>query len=137
MDIRRSQEVDTAACHALMMRKQEELMQRLHKAEEALQHSVRDSILCGHPPLACLACAKSAYYLGIFLAPLMFADPIPKRSAAEGKTAILSRLRFTCIPTSKAAGRGYVIGKSFPRSRHTPGVLCTLPACELPKAPPL
>ncbi len=58
MDIRRSQEVDAAACHALMMRKQEELMQRLHKAEEALQHSTRDSILCRRPPPGkqCLPC---------------------------------------------------------------------------------
>lgn len=46
MDVRRSQEVDAAACHAVMMRKQEDLMQRLHKAEEALQHSTRDYILC-------------------------------------------------------------------------------------------
>ena len=45
-DVRRSQEVDAAACHAVMMRKQEDLMQRLHKAEEALQHSTRDYILC-------------------------------------------------------------------------------------------
>lgn len=41
-----AQEVDAAACHAVMMRKQEELMQRLHKAEEALQHSTRDYIVC-------------------------------------------------------------------------------------------
>ena len=47
MDVRRSQDVDAAACHAVMMRKQEDLMQRLHKAEEALQHSTRDYILCG------------------------------------------------------------------------------------------
>ena len=45
-DVGRAQEVDAAACHAVMMRKQEELMQRLHKAEEALQHSTRDYILC-------------------------------------------------------------------------------------------
>ena len=42
----RAQEVDAAACHAVMMRKQEELMQRLHKAEEALHHSTRDYIIC-------------------------------------------------------------------------------------------
>ena len=63
MDVRRSQEVDAAACHALMMRKQEELMQRLHKAEEALQHSARDCILCRHHILACIllpsACSLS------------------------------------------------------------------------------
>ena len=42
----RAQEVDAAACHAVMMRKQEDLMLRLHRAEEALQHSTRDYILC-------------------------------------------------------------------------------------------
>ena len=45
-DARRAQEVDAAACHAVMMRKQEDLMLRLHRAEEALQHSTRDYILC-------------------------------------------------------------------------------------------
>ena len=50
MDVRRSQEVDAAACHAMMMRKQEELMLRLHTAEEALQHSARDCILSRPPP---------------------------------------------------------------------------------------
>ena len=45
-DAQRAQEVDAAACHAVMMRKQEDLMLRLHRAEEALQHSTRDYILC-------------------------------------------------------------------------------------------
>ena len=53
MDVRRSQEVDAAACHAVMMRKKEDLMQRLHKAEEALQHSTRDYILCKSHPDIC------------------------------------------------------------------------------------
>ena len=45
-DAQRAQEVDAAGCHAVMMRKQEDLMLRLHRAEEALQHSTRDYILC-------------------------------------------------------------------------------------------
>lgn len=46
MDASRAQEVDEAACHGVMMRKQEELLQRLHKTEAALQHATRDYILC-------------------------------------------------------------------------------------------
>ena len=69
MDLRRSQEVDTAACHALMMRKQGELLQRLHKAEEALQHSARDCIICRHPPLACAACCSMASHVMSFTQP--------------------------------------------------------------------
>ena len=48
-DGQRAQEVDAAGCHAVMMRKQEDLMLRLHRAEEALQHSTRDYILCRLP----------------------------------------------------------------------------------------
>ena len=59
MDVRRCQEVDTVACHALMMRKQEDLMQRLHRAEEALQHSTRDCIL-SRQLLESSACARPA-----------------------------------------------------------------------------
>ena len=70
-DAQRAQEVDAAAYHAVMMRKQEDLMLRLHRAEEALQHSTRDYILCRlsrtlpwHMEAGCLSACSSSRHAG-------------------------------------------------------------------------
>lgn len=123
MDVRRIQEVDAAACHALMMRKQEELMQRLHKAEEALQHSARDCILCRRLSLAflCTACSRTASRVMrnyLVLSSSSFAQKCPHRSMQDLPSEAGSTL--TCMSTSKAASRDQALR----------GILSAKHACE-------